>query len=66
MEKVNTHMSVKDLIEAVKNRKVTEEDYDAFVERCHVREKEFQRMADRQKPDAAFYNFQYGIKNETQ
>jgi len=36
----------------------------AFEERCRKREKEFQRMADRMQPDAAFYNFQYGIKNE--
>ena len=56
-------MSVQDLIDAIKGRKVTEEDFEAFKERIRIREKEFQRMADHQKPDAAFYNFRYGVKN---
>jgi len=57
-------MTPKELIEAIRNRPVTEADIAQFEERCRTREKEFQRIADRQKPDAAFYNFQYGVKNE--
>jgi len=57
-------MTPKELIEAFRNYTVTEADVKAFEERCRKREKEFQRKADRTQPDAAFYNFQYGIKNE--
>lgn len=54
---------IKELIEAVRNRPVTEADVKAFEERCYAREEEFKRSADRMKPDAAFYNFRYGVKN---
>jgi len=57
-------MTIDEFIEAARNRPVTEATVKAFEERCRKREKEFQRMADRMQPDAAFYNFQYGIKNE--
>ena len=56
-------MTPKELIEAIRNRPFTEDDLEAFEERCRVREEEFKRIADRMKPDADFYNFQYGIKN---
>jgi len=56
-------MTPKELIEAVKNRPVTKADVEAFEERCRKREKEFARIANRMKPDAACYNFQYGVKN---
>ena len=57
-------MTPKELIEAVKNRPVTKADVEAFEKRCSEREKEFKREAERMRPDAACYNFQYGIKNE--
>lgn len=56
-------MTPKDLIEAIRNRPVTKADVEAFEERCRIREKEFASIATRMKPDAAFYNFRYGVKN---
>lgn len=56
-------MTPKELIEAIKNRPVTEADVKAFEERCRKREKQFAEEADRMKPDADFYNFRYGVKN---
>ncbi len=56
-------MTIDELIEAPHNRPVTEADVKAFEERCRKREKKFAEEADRMKPTAEFYNFQYGVKN---
>lgn len=54
---------IKQLIEAIRSRPVTQADVEAFEQRCRAREKEFKRISDHMRPDAACYNFQYGIKN---
>lgn len=56
-------MTPKELIEAIRNRPVTEADVKAFEERCRAREKVFKAEADRMRPDADFYNFMYGVKS---
>ena len=54
-----------ELIEMIRARGVHQDDVDAFEERCRKREEEFAKDAERTKPDAAFYNFRYGVKNDT-
>jgi len=56
-------MTPKELIEAIKNRPVTEADVKAFEARCRAREEQFAKEADRMKPDADWYRFRYGVKN---
>lgn len=53
----------KELTEAIKNRPVTHSDVEAFEERCRIREKEFERMERRMRPDSAWYSFRYGCED---
>ena len=52
-----------ELIEMIRARGTNQDDVDAFEERCRKREEQFAKAAERTKPDAAFYNFRYGVKN---
>ena len=53
-----------ELIEMIRARGTNQDDAEAFEERCRTREEQFTKEAERTKPDAAFYNFRYGVKND--
>ena len=57
--------TVEELIEMIRERGTNQDDVHAFEERCRKREEQFATAADRMKPDASFYNFRYGVKNDT-
>ena len=56
--------TVEELIEAIRARATTADDVEAFEERCRKREEKFAEQANRMAPDADFYNFRYGVKND--